>query len=217
MEENTRAFFDAIAHGNRDEVDLLVQASPDLLEAVNEAGQSGVLTAIYHGEPAIADLLIERGALLDVFEASAAGLVEGVRALIHAVPRRVNEISPDGFQPIGLAAFFGHLPVVVLLLEHGAEINTPSQNQMRVQPINSAAAGGHLEIVRRLLQHGADPNAFSAEGFTPLHAAAQNGQLEMIRLLLEHGADPTTQAQGKSPADFARAGGHAEAASLLAG
>jgi ankyrin repeat protein len=141
-----------------------------------------------------------------------------VEALLNADPAQVNAFAPDGFQPLGLAAFFGHPRVARLLLERGADPNIPSRNGLAVQPLNSAVAGQHLEVARLLLNHGADPNARQGENFAPLHGAAQNGQVEMIRLLLERGADPrATAANGKTPLDYALEENHADAAQILRG
>ncbi len=166
----------------------------------------------------MADLLIARGASLDLLEASAAGRLEVVRKLVEQSPDQVNAWAADGFQPLGLACFFGHQEVAKLLLERGAEVNSPSRNPLKVQPLNSAAAAQNLEIARLLLDHGADPNARQGEDFTPLHAAGQNGQVAMIRLLLERGANPrSASADGKTAYDLAVESGHTEAAQMLKG
>jgi ankyrin repeat protein len=94
-----------------------------------------------------------------------------------------------GFQPPGLAAFFGHLDVARFLLQRGAEVNSPTDNGLHVMLLHSAAANHHLEIARLLLEQGAMVNARQADDFTPLHATAQNGQLEMVKPFLEYGAD----------------------------
>ncbi len=214
--ENSTSFFDAIKQGNLAAVESLLSQNPELASARDAGGASAVLTAIYYGQPAAADLLIARGAPLDLFEACAAGRLEVVRRLVDQDPARVNAWAPDGFQPLGLACFFGHAEIAKLLLEHGAEVNSPSRNPLKVQPLNSAAAAQNLEIARLLLNHGADPNARQGEDFTPLHAAGQNGQVEMIRLLLERGANPrSASADGKTAYDLAVENGHAEAAELL--
>jgi uncharacterized protein len=181
--------FPAIKAGDIQSVEQMVARDPLLVDAREEGGGSAVLTALYYGQPAIADLLITRGAQLDVFAATAAGRTGRVVDLIEQDPSLVNAFAPDGFQPLGLAAFFGHLPLVELLLANGAEANSPSRNSMHVMPLHSAVAGRHLEITRALLSHGADVNARQADDFSPLHEAAQNGQIEMVELLLSYGAD----------------------------
>ncbi len=214
--ESTASFFSAIKQGDLTAVKSSLIKDPLLAGSHDEGGASAVLTAIYYGQPDIADLLIEHGAPLDLFEAAAVGRLDKVRALLDETPSLINAWAPDGFQPLGLACFFGHTAIVELLLSRGAEVNLPSRNGLKVQPLNSAVAGQHLQIARLLLDRGADPNARQGEDFTPLHGAAQNGQVDMIRLLLAHGADPRARsANGKTPYVLAVESGHAEAATLI--
>lgn len=208
--------FDAIKKGNRAAVEAALAQHPELVGSTDPGGMSAVLTALYYGHPEIASLLIEGGAPLNLFEACAAGRIDVVREILDAAPAQVNAWGRDGFQPLGLASFFGHAELAALLVARGAEVGSPSHNLLNVQPLHSAVAGQHLAIARLLLEHGADANARQGEDFTPLHGAAQNGQVEMIRLLLAHGADPqATSASGKAPLDLALEGGHAEAAEAL--
>lgn len=214
--ENLDAFFTAIENGDQAEVERMLQNSPALTEGRTKEGISPVLLAMYYGEPEIASTIASTSAALNIFEAAATGNVERVTELIEADASQVNAYAVDGFQPIGLAAFFGQLAVVELLLIQGAEVNSASNNALHVTPLNSAAAGQHLEIARALLEQGADPNARQAGDFTPMHSAAQNGQPEMIELLLEYGAklNPKT-VEGQTPLSLAQEKDHAEAVKLL--
>ena len=59
------------------------------------------------------------GAPVDIFEASALGLVDRIAALVSSDPRLVSSYAQDGFYPLGLAAFFGHLDAVRALIAAG--------------------------------------------------------------------------------------------------
>lgn len=210
------AFFNAIKKGERQAVKAMLAEDDTLIDAREPGGFSAVLTALYYQQPEIANLLIDRGAVLDIFEASAAGRASIVAEMLDGHPDLAAAWALDGFQPLGLACFFGHTDLVELLLKRGAPVSEPSRNPLQVQPINSAVAGQHLEIARLLLDHGANPNAVQGEGFTPLHGAAQNGQNEMIELLLSRGANPTAKtSKGQTPREMAIESGHPEAAALL--
>src|SRR6266545_267770 len=101
---------------------------------------SELLEAIYRGDQARADELLASDPELDVFEAAAAGKTERLRELLDEDPSVANAWASDGFQPLGLAGFFGQTAAVRLLLERGAEVNSASQNEMQVMPLHSAVA-----------------------------------------------------------------------------
>jgi ankyrin repeat protein len=206
---------EAIRRGDANEVTKLVERHPALV-GERQSGISAVLLAVYSGHPEIARILLDHGATLDVFEASAVGDVDRLRELLVEDPSRVNAFAPDGFTPLGLAAFFRHPEAVRLLLTNGADVNVASRNTQRVAPLHSAVAGGTVEIVRDLLAHGADVHARQELGFTPLHGAAADGNEEMIRMLLARGADPTARTvAGKTAADIAQERGKEKIARLL--
>jgi ankyrin repeat protein len=109
--------------------------------------------------------LVSRGATVDLGMAAATGDLERVRELLDHDPTLVNRVSDYGSYYIGCgapiknAAARGHLDIVRLLLERGADPNLPEEG---IAPdghaLYSAAANGHLEIVKLLLEHGAHPN-----------------------------------------------------------
>jgi uncharacterized protein len=210
-------FLAAIKAGNTAEVAQLLEVEPGLVNARDEHGLSAVLTAAYYQEPDIARLLAQRGAELNVFEACAVGEASQVKALVEQQPELINAYAPDGFQPLGLAAFFGHADIVEYLLKEGADVNSPSRNAMRVMPLHSAIANRHAAIVQLLLDHGADVNAAQADDFTPLHEAAQNGLLDVTQWLLEHGANvnPRLSSSGKTPLALTVEHKHEDVAELL--
>jgi ankyrin repeat protein len=205
----------AIRKGNRDEVAKLLERHPALV-GERPSGVSPILLAVYSRRPDIARIFVEHGAKIDVFEASALGDVETLREVLREDSMRANAFAPDGFTPLGLAAFFSHPEAVRLLLSHGTDVNAASRNGQRVAPLHSAVAGGNVEIVRELLLHGADVHARQELGFTALHGAAVEGNEEMIRLLLAHGADRAQKDDsGKTPADLARERGRGKSAEIL--
>jgi uncharacterized protein len=153
---------------------------------------SDLLQAIYKGDKARAEELLASQPELDVFEASAAGRTERVRELLDQDPSLANAWADDGFQPLGLASFFGHVDAARVLVERGAEVNSASRNEMKVMPLHSAAATpdpeSRFELVKLLLQHGADPNARQQDEFTPLMAADQHRDERLAELLIRHSA-----------------------------
>lgn len=215
--ETTQQFFEAIQTNDVEKVKALLAAEPELVNARTQSGASGVLLATYYNRPAIAqELLLAHNDQLDIFEAAATGQVGRVATLLDEQPDRVNAIAPDGFTPLGLAAFFNHLEAVELLLARGADVNLPSQNAQHVMPLHSSVAVENIAITQALLAHGADVNAVQTDDFTPLLEAAQNGQLAMVQLLLEHGADINARlSSGKTALDVAQEKGHEAVVNFL--
>jgi ankyrin repeat protein len=130
---------------------------------------------------------------LDVFEAAAVGRTERLRALLDAEPAGVHAWSVDGFTALHLAAYFGNVEGVRLLLERGADVAAVARNPLAVQPLNSACASREAEsrvaIARLLLDAGADPDAESeGGGVRPIDAAQANGDGALAALLRERGA-----------------------------
>ena len=153
---------------------------------------------------------------LTVYEAAATGKMTHLISNLGHKPELVNAYSEDGYQPLGLAAYFGHEKIVEYLIKAGAEVNSPSKNSLGVTPLQSAVAGGHLEITRLLLTAGASPNVREGGGYTPLHTAAYNGDVEIVRSLIFGGADLEAKSDKKeTPLDMARKSGHDEVANLL--
>jgi ankyrin repeat protein len=162
--------------------------------------------------------LIGAGAELDVFDAAAVGDASRLEQLLAQHPDLVDSPSPDGFFPLGLAAFFGHVDAVKLLLARGAEVGRAAHNAMKVQPLHSAVAGRNFVIVQLLVDAGAPINAPQQEGWTPLHTAVHNQDVEMVRYLLAHGADPRHQNDaGQSAIGIAAEAGATEILKLLKG
>jgi len=182
--------------------DVLVR-HPELAP-VRARGASVLRLAAYAHMGGLVEDLLAAGAPLDVFDAAALGRVEELQALLDEDPARRDVESADGFTPLHLAAFFGHVRATELLLNRGAPCDPVSSNPLRVHPINSAAAGAHEVVVHLLLDHGADADATMSDGYRPLHAAAHNDRPDMVRLLLERGADPNARNDlGETPADVA--------------
>jgi ankyrin repeat protein len=154
-----------------------------------------LLEALYRGDSGRVDELLADDPELNVFEAAAFGRAERLRELLDEDPSRANAFGDDGFHPLGLACFFGHVDTARLLLERGADVNALSRNEnIQTAAIHAAAASQtdestRYELIRLALEHGADPNLPQGGGFRAIDAARQNGDKRVERLLVEHGVE----------------------------
>ena len=98
--------------------------------------------------------------------------------------------SPDGWQPLHLAAYFGRVEAARLLLDADAPVSEPSRNPMAVHPLHAAAAGRHAELVWLLIASDAPVDVRSRAVGRRCTRPRRNGDLESIKALLAVGADP---------------------------
>jgi uncharacterized protein len=158
---------------------------------------SELLEAQYRGDRARVDELLAKNPALNVFEASALGRTDRLRELLDEDASQANAFGDDGFHPLGLACFFGHVDAARLLLERGADVNALSRNEhVQTAAIHAAAASSEegtdestrYELVKLVVEHGADPNLPQGGGFRAIDAARQNGDARVEQLLRDHGA-----------------------------
>jgi uncharacterized protein len=155
-----------------------------------------LLQALYRGDRDQVDSLLARDPQLNVFEAAAFGRTDRLRELLDEDGSLANAYGDDGFQPLGLACFFGHVEAARVLLEHGADPNTLGRNEnIRTNALHAAAAAAstgeetRYELAELLLEHGADPNIAQGDNeFRAIDAARQQGDKRLEQLLIAHGA-----------------------------
>jgi uncharacterized protein len=194
----------------------MIRKRPELIFFKDQKGVSLLMLSLYFGNPDISDYILSQRDVADLFEAASCGRVDAVKPLIDHNRKSIDQFSVDGFSALGFAAYFSKPDVARILLENGADPNTPSNNSFMVTPLHSAVAAKNLAITSMLLDHGADANARQQKNITPLHSAAHNGSVDIVKLLLHHGADPNAVTDdGKSPYDFAVESGVEEIINLL--
>src|SRR6267143_7002720 len=91
--------------------------------------------------------------------AAAVGDQERVEQLLRKDAGLARRLDSARVSPLAYAAREGHLHIVRLLLEHGADPNLPEELAPDGLALYWACCKNHLEIAELLLQHGANPNA----------------------------------------------------------
>ena len=149
----------------------------------------------------VRERLRARGAYVDICTASFIGDLERVRELLDEDPSLANRPSDYvtyyvcSGAPLRNAAAAGHIEIVKLLLERGADPNLPEEHiAPRGHALHSAVCNGHIEIVRLLLEHGAYPNVEVESSADTLSAAlgaagySTTRNQQMVDLLCSYGA-----------------------------
>uniref|UniRef100_A0A4W3HCN7 Ankyrin repeat and KH domain containing 1 n=1 Tax=Callorhinchus milii TaxID=7868 RepID=A0A4W3HCN7_CALMI len=122
-----------------------------------------------------------------------------------------------GFTPLILAATAGHVGVVEILLDKGADIEAQSE-RTKDTPLSLACSGGRQEVVELLLARGANKEHRNVSDYTPLSLAASGGYVNIIKILLNAGAEINSRTGSKlgiSPLMLAAMNGHVASVKLL--
>lgn len=207
-----------VKSGDLSGVRELLDRDNSLANAHDSGGTSAVLLAIYCGRQDVADLLVEMGASIDIFEAAALGDAGRLKELLAARPERMRSYSPDGWTPLHLAAFFGRPDASQVLIAAGPDLNALAKNSNANTPLHAAVASRKVNLARILIAAGADVNVRTGYGWTALHIAAHNGDSDIARLLIEASADARARNdKGQTAAAIAAEAGHKQLASYLEG
>jgi len=102
--------------------------------------------------------------------------------------------SKDGWTPLMIATYQGHVEVVQTLLSLGADPNQCNRQEGGITSLMVAAQHNQLAVARKLVAtRKCDVNATTRSGATALMFAAQAGHAEFASFLLSHGADPNAR------------------------
>lgn len=158
----------AAARGNAARVRELLDAQPDLLNSFAPDGHIPLGLAAFFGHGAVVQLLLERGAKVNVSSRNA----QKVTPLHGAVSR-------------------GDIKITKLLLDKSADAN--ARQERGFTPLFSAAGAGKIELMELLVERGADVNAQSDDGKTSYDIALERKQekaAEWLKARMSRSAHP---------------------------
>jgi len=137
-----------------------------------------------------------------------------IAKMLIAAGADVNMASLEKVTPLIAASYAGSLPLVDLLLEHGAAHE--ATDRLHKSALVYAAGMGHTAVVERLLQAGAPIDQTPVDGLTPLMWAAGQGHVDTVKLLLAKGANRALKDErGLTALEMAKEGQHTPVVALL--
>lgn len=149
----------------------------------------------------LAGALLARGAAYDLWVACGVGDVEGAKRFINACEDKTQLCKSkvpfweDYDNPLVVACFQGHTPIVQLLIDAGADPDAPFEMDVAGEkvkqwghPLWYAANRGHYELVKLLIENGANPNTAVYASGNAVCWAYQYGHKCVADLMFQHGA-----------------------------
>lgn len=183
----------AAGNGQTAVVERLLQSGADLCAAGGGGGsQSALVWAASNGRTEAALALLKAGARACEKDKSRqtaviAAAVNGYADTLKMLLEQIKDVSwEEKTSAYALAAEYGHLDAVRLLLDAGVEVNAKPPRGSTA--LAGAALRGRMEMVTFLLDRGGDPNETADLYGTVLGAAAAGRALPVVNLLLERGA-----------------------------
>ncbi|KAI4682377.1 uncharacterized protein J4E88_005267 [Alternaria novae-zelandiae] len=205
----------AIRNRDIDRVDVLCSVvKVDEIEPFNEEFMEQKPAVSPLGEAIIADdseivqVLLKLGASPNAYVS-----FDGLKMLKH-VKSHIQRVTP-----LLAAIDVQSLPLVKILVEHGAELQYTCNMGITRTPLQRAAETGGFDIVEYIVDQGATIDTAPVySGGTALQLAAMNGFCGIAAFLLEHGADPNyppAKGYGRTAFEAAAEWGHVDTMSLL--
>ena len=201
--------------GREEVVKLLLEVSNININASKFDGTTPLIGAVVNKFPGIIELLIIRGANVNIpFGDGTPALsmvaeldnIEMARVLLRTPDIQINRAGKDQLTALAIASRKGHKEIVELLLKKGAEPNI--RDKYGTTPLHYAALYGHMAIVETLLHSEADVDADVTaviDKCTPYDLAKLMRHQAIMDLLEAHRRDKAEQAaQAAQAAQFGR-------------
>jgi len=207
-----RAITAAARIGNTEIVELLIEKGAEVkiigwddpVEAAVSHGHTKTLKALLDNG---ANSNGEWGAISPLMLCSSRGYKDCVELLLNSGAEKDRQ-ETEGRTAVGYAVLGGHLEILRLLVDSGADVNIGD-------PILSASTKGETELVIVLLNAGANPNS-EKQGRTALMEAARIGNTKIVEALLEFGADKNARTKrGITAQDIAYINKHYDIVRLI--
>jgi len=169
----------------------LLDRDPALRYARYANGLSVYAIACLAGHKNIAEELVRRGVVLDIFEATVSGNSQRANELAKDDPGLAHHRLPDGRTPVHLATEAGKPDMVVFQAMRGANLSAGPESPL-LAAVNYPDHDIASEMARFLLMNASNPNVQNREGKTALQFASARGYEDLVEMLIHRGADTSS-------------------------
>ena len=183
---NPSPLFQAAQHGDASQLhSLLLTLGQDEIDAQDVEGRTPLHVAALHDRLEVARHLLQAGASMEVQDSTE-------------------------FAPLHWAAVRGCVPMIELLIAHGADVDASVP-----PPLFEAVCMGQVASVRALLAANATVSMPETVDASLLHEAVLSGEPEVVRMLIAAGCDVRAECDGLTPWDLAVGEGLAAVVQVL--
>ncbi len=190
---NLEEIEELIEDGRLKELEKVFGFQPEIIESMNQYGETILLSACGSGQVSVVSLLLKYGANIHqrnkysgytaLHKAAEKGYTELVKILLHN-GSNLFENTKDGDNALHLAAENGHQNMIELLLDAGINVN--STGNYGYTALHYCFTKGNLHAAISLLKRNANIDAVDDEGQTCLYKSCVDGHVNMVMFLLEN-------------------------------
>jgi uncharacterized protein len=180
LSQDTVDEFVGVSHGNVARVRELLEQHPDLVNVSASWVETPIEAAAQMANREIMELLLERGAPVDICTAIALGRDDRVREMLREDPSLKGAKGAHGIPIMYYPVITGNKEIAQLLLDSGADINAGAGG---TTPLHGAAIFNRVDMAEWLLMNGADARLADYEGKSPFERAQLLGNAEVAQIL----------------------------------
>jgi ankyrin repeat protein len=189
---------EAAERGDLAQVKSFLEKDPKQINSTDTKGRTALTCAASSGKKEIAEFLIEKGAVEDVFVAATLGHTNQLATLLQKDPKLANAKDSSGKAALHLAAMSGQRDAVASLLAAKADVNMV--DDVGFTALHWAAMFNHSGVAQVLLANKADMNIKVPKfRWTPLRLTVIHGHIATAKVLFDAGANPNDRDEENVP------------------
>ena len=200
--DGATSFYIACQNGHHEVMELFKSQNVDI-NAVNDNGRTALYSCALNGNYRSAKWLIENGANVELGVKSANNdeiltplIIASASGHVDIVQLLIDAGAEKKIYALSQAVLFNKPEVIRTLLKNGYDVNVILENGITL--LMYASLCGHVESMQVLIDHEAIVNAVSDDGKNAFLAAVESGNFNAIALLSRNGAKIDVRSEGRN-------------------